>query len=77
MDDVLKHEFNMPPSNATCWMTRGNFGSAVFDMGEFSGEFLEISICDGCLTAGKERVFRVVPTSNPREPEVKIFNPKD
>lgn len=51
--------FSEGPSNATCWTTRGNYGSTLFDQAPYERDFLEISICDACLSDKSELVFRV------------------
>lgn len=60
---VGKNKFNQTfsesPSSATCWTTRGNYGSALFDQPPYETDFLEISICDACLSVKSELVFRV------------------
>jgi hypothetical protein len=45
----LKQEFREAPDGATCWTTRGNWGSAVFDQSPGDRETMEISICDRCF----------------------------
>lgn len=46
--------FSHPPADATCWTSRGNYGSTILDQspGEPS---LEIIICDPCLYERRAR----------------------
>jgi hypothetical protein len=44
--------------DATLWHTSGNFGSRVYDQ-LTEGAFLEIAICDGCLTERQQLVEEV------------------
>lgn len=44
-------DFDDPPRDATCWTTRGNYGSTIIDSGPGDPTF-EICICDECV---KER----------------------
>jgi hypothetical protein len=46
-------EFSDPPSDATCWTTRGNYGSTLFDRpSQWCNERLEITVCDECVRKG-------------------------
>jgi hypothetical protein len=38
-----------PPDDAIYFESRGNWGSTIFDMGEFNRDRLEIYVCDECL----------------------------
>jgi hypothetical protein len=57
----LRHEFCEPPESATCWTTRGSYGSRMFDadVGNLNEE-LEICICDDCLEKKQALVYRFV-----------------
>lgn len=44
--------------DATLWRTSGNFGSRVYDQ-LTEGSFLEIAICDDCLTERQQLVEEV------------------
>lgn len=65
-----------PPDDATYWQTLGNYGSTVFDGGEFTGERLEMFVCDKCLVEKAHLVYhyRVVPQQRKVE-DLKIFKP--
>jgi hypothetical protein len=52
-----KDDFKTPPSDATCWNSIGNYGSTVFDGGEFTRESLEMYICDECLKKKAKHVY--------------------
>lgn len=61
--------------HATCWTTMGNYGSTVFDGGEFTDLRLEMFICDDCLKACGHLVYQYrVITQRPLIEDVKIFN---
>jgi hypothetical protein len=62
------------PDDATVWTSLGNYGSTVFDGGEFTGRRLELYICDECL---KERAGMVYEhyRVNTEVENVKVFNP--
>lgn len=49
------YPFDDPPSRATCWVTRGNYGSTVFDP-HGTDEMLEMIVCDDCLKRHADRV---------------------
>ena len=67
-----------PPNNATYWQTRGNFGSTVFDGGEFTGEMLETYICDECLKKKARFVYkyRTERINETRIKDLQIFDPE-
>jgi len=69
-------QFNNPPNDATYWRTYGNYGSTVFDGGEFTGEQLEMYICDECLKKKSQHVyhFKVV---NRNVENVKLFSERE
>ena len=52
--------------DATLWRTRGNFGSRVYDQ-LTGGTFLEIAICDGCLTERQQLVEEVTIVRHVKE----------
>jgi len=54
-----------PPSDATIWRSRGNYGSTVWD--SCSSAYLEAYICDDCLKKNSERVYTVTPKALKRE----------
>jgi len=43
------------PYKGTAFQTHGHYGSTVFD--PMDGTYLELNICDECLTAAPERVL--------------------
>lgn len=59
--------FQDPPGRAVIFSASGNYGSQVFDPVGRS-EYLEISVCDSCLTAARERVLLVRPERGELEP---------
>ena len=56
------------PCGATTFITHGQYGSTAFD--EIDGCFLEINICDPCLTAAaaEDRVLHGTPGHFARPP---------
>jgi len=71
-----KDSISNPPDDATYWQTLGNYGSTVFDGGEFTGERLEMFVCDSCLKEKAHLVYhyRVVQPVVVVE-DLKIFDP--
>lgn len=62
--------FGNPPSDATCWVTHGNYGSTIFDPMIYP-EYLEICICDQCII---ERVDRIIKFSKKQVVEMEIID---
>lgn len=53
VSEAVEQDFLEPPNDATCWTSRGNYGSTVLD--QSPGEAtLEIAICDPCLVERKD-----------------------
>lgn len=52
LDSAFEGEDNHPENGVVC-ITRGNYGSPVFD--EVDGHFLEFNVCDECLKKAAER----------------------
>lgn len=48
-------EFDMPPSDGSCWQSIGNYGSAAIDACNVPVAW-EITICDDCLRDRESRV---------------------
>lgn len=66
-----------PPDNATYWQTPGNYGSTVFDCGEFTGERLEMYVCDECLLKKAHLVYHYRVGSQVVDVEdLKVFKPR-
>ena len=55
-DDNSPDHINVPPNDATCWNSVGNYGSKVFD--SFGRKKLEMFVCDECLEKHKSLVYR-------------------
>lgn len=66
--------FSNPPDDATYWRTRGNYGSTVFDSGEFTGEQLEMYICDECLKKKAHLVYHFITTQKVNVENLKLFS---
>lgn len=60
-------DFAVQPYRATMFTSHGNYGSTVFEPSD--GTFLEINVCDDCLTAaaGQGRVTHATPVRFPPE----------
>lgn len=70
-----KDDFSNPPNDATYWRTRGNWGSTVFDGGDFTGESLEMFICDECLKAKAHLVYHFrTEKQQPQVVDLKLFS---
>lgn len=56
-DDVGGTVFASPnqPHGGTAFVSYGHYGSTAFDPGD--GTFLEINVCDECLTRNPDRVL--------------------
>ncbi len=68
--------FSTPPSDATCWTSIGNYGSTVFDGGEFTSQRLEMYICDDCLIKKAKLVYQFKVTTSSKVEDVKTFEPR-
>lgn len=71
---VLEDEFSNPPNDATYWRTKGNWGSTVFDGGDFTGEQLEMFICDECLKAKSHLVYHFKTVKHEGVVDLKLFS---
>jgi hypothetical protein len=67
--------FSTPPNDATCWTSIGNYGSTVFDGGEFTSEQLEMYICDSCLVKKAKLVYHFKLTTSKKVEDLKPFEP--
>lgn len=67
------HEFNDPTDDATCWTTKGNYGTIIYDA-LFEDKMLEITICDECLKNGIENgLVNEVKFKKGYEYDVKLY----
>ena len=66
--------FGNPPDDATYWRTRGNWGSTVFDGGDFTGEQLEMYICDECLKKKAHLVYHFSTIQKTEVKDLKLFS---
>jgi hypothetical protein len=57
LNDIYNDDYHYSPQDGTTWSTLGNYGSSVFDGGEFTGTMLELFICDECLENNKHLVY--------------------
>lgn len=67
-------DFSNPPNDATYWRTRGNWGSTVFDGGDFTGESLEMFICDDCLKVKSHLVYHFRTEQKSEVVDLKLFS---
>lgn len=70
-----KDTFSTPPNDATHWTSIGNYGSTVFDGGEFTSEQLEMYICDSCLVKKAKLVYHFKLTKTSKVENLKVFEP--
>jgi hypothetical protein len=61
LDEVMPHDSHNQPDGGVVFVAHGNYGSKVFDQGLMDREFLEVIVCDECLTrlAAQGSVLRV------------------
>ena len=55
LEDALDHK-DSPTLDGIYFRSYGNFGSTVFDGGEFTGEYLELYLCDECLVGRSHKI---------------------
>lgn len=65
------------PHAATVFHSHGHYGSTVWDPPlSMVGKTIEVTICDDCLVANKDRVLHVVPKHQDPEYVVTPWDPE-